>query len=88
MHQKPPHKVGTFEIESVLGPLLDRVQLGEVIVITRHGTPVARLVPFHEATNQDTSRAAAERLRHFGEQELIRLPKGMTIRDLIEEGRM
>jgi len=43
--------------------LLDRVEHGEEIVITRHGKPVARLVP--NATRIDTLqvRAALERIR-------------------------
>jgi antitoxin (DNA-binding transcriptional repressor) of toxin-antitoxin stability system len=46
-----------------LGALLDRVQKGEEIVITRHGKPVARLVPETGARNLDAARAAAARLR-------------------------
>jgi len=36
--------VGTFEAKTHLTRLLDRVAAGEPITITRHGTPVARLV--------------------------------------------
>ena len=46
----PPHTpngtVGAHEAKTNLGQLLDRVARGEVIVITRHGEPIARLVPF------------------------------------------
>ena len=38
--------VGAFEAKTRLGELLDRCQRGETIVITRHGHPVARLVPY------------------------------------------
>ena len=37
-------EVGAFEAKNTLGSLLDRVERGEEIVITRHGKPVARLV--------------------------------------------
>ena len=37
--------VGAHEAKTRFGQLLDRVKKGEVIVITRHGAPVARLVP-------------------------------------------
>jgi prevent-host-death family protein len=37
--------VTAFEAKTRLGRLLDRVNGGEEIIITRHGTPVARLVP-------------------------------------------
>jgi prevent-host-death family protein len=38
-------EVGAFQAKNRLGALLDRVEQGEEIVITRHGRPVARLVP-------------------------------------------
>jgi prevent-host-death family protein len=37
--------VGAYDAKSRLSELLDRVENGEQIVITRHGKPVARLVP-------------------------------------------
>ena len=37
--------IGAFEAKNKLGALLDRVERGEEIVISRHGRPVARLVP-------------------------------------------
>jgi len=37
--------VCTFEAKTHLTRLLDRVAAGEQITITRHGTPIARLVP-------------------------------------------
>lgn len=45
-------EVGAFEAKNTLGSLLDQVQRGEEIVITRHGVRVARLVP-------DNAQAAA-----------------------------
>ncbi len=38
-------EIGAFEAKNTLGTLLDHVERGEEIVITRHGKPVARLVP-------------------------------------------
>jgi len=37
--------VGAFEAKTNLSALLGRVEQGEIIVITRHGKPIARLVP-------------------------------------------
>ena len=56
-------EIGAFEAKNTLGALLDRVQKGEEIVITRHGKPVARLVPETGAKNRDAARAAAARIR-------------------------
>jgi len=50
-----------------LGRLLDQVERGELIVITRHGKPVARLVPPKPAFNRDEARAAIRRIRERAE---------------------
>ena len=55
-------EVGAFEAKNTLGALLDRVEQGEEIVITRHGKPVARLVP-NAATDKSEAHAAFERIR-------------------------
>ena len=38
-------EIGAFEAKNRLGALLDRVENGEEIVITRRGKPVAKLGP-------------------------------------------
>jgi len=54
--------IGAFEAKTHLSSLLDRVAAGEEVVITRHGQPVARLVPAERA-DRETALAAAEELR-------------------------
>ncbi len=49
--------VGAFEAKTHFARLLERVANGEQIVITRHGTPVARLVPFAKPDTARTRRA-------------------------------
>jgi prevent-host-death family protein len=61
-------EVGAFEAKNTLGTLLDRVERGEEIVITRHGKPVARLVPNTELPGQDRVRTAFARLRERARQ--------------------
>ena len=56
-------EIGAFEAKNTLGALLDRVEQGEEILITRHGKPVARLVPSSAAIDREQARAAAERIR-------------------------
>ena len=46
-------EVVAFEAKNKLGRLLDLVERGEEIVITRHGKEVARLVPPQKACNRD-----------------------------------
>jgi prevent-host-death family protein len=58
----PIREVGAFEAKNTLGTLLDRVEGGEEIVITRYGKPVARLVP-SAGVDRSRARAAFERIR-------------------------
>jgi prevent-host-death family protein len=51
--------VGAFEAKNTLGSLLDRVEAGEEILITRHGKPAARLAPVQRVTDADRVRAHA-----------------------------
>jgi len=62
------NEVGAFEAKNTLGSLLDRVERGEEIVITRHGKPVARLVPDQRLVDEDKSLAALERIRERARQ--------------------
>jgi prevent-host-death family protein len=52
-------QVGAFEAKNTLGSLLDRVEAGEEILITRHGKPAARLAPAHSVSDADRARAHA-----------------------------
>jgi antitoxin (DNA-binding transcriptional repressor) of toxin-antitoxin stability system len=55
-------QVGAFEAKNTFGSLLDLVEQGEEVVITRHGKPVARMV--REATQADP-RPALDALRRI-----------------------
>jgi prevent-host-death family protein len=73
--------VGAYEAKTHLPALLAKVERGETVTITRHGRPVAKLVPV------DVVRPVVDIL-----VELDRLREGVTsgglsIRDMIEEGR-
>jgi prevent-host-death family protein len=56
-------EIGAFEAKNRLGHLLDRVESGEEVVITRHGKAVARLVPHKAGAGSAETAAAIERLR-------------------------
>jgi prevent-host-death family protein len=76
------HSVGLFEAKTHLSALLARVSRGEEITITKHGTPIARLVPASD--RRADPRAAIEKIRAL--RKGVRLGR-MTVRELIEEGR-
>jgi prevent-host-death family protein len=65
-------EVGAFEAKNTLGSLLDRVAQGEEVVITRHGKPVARLVPNHGGPDRKLARTAAARIRARAGQMKVR----------------
>jgi prevent-host-death family protein len=62
------HEVGAFEAKNKLGQLLDLVEQGEEITITRRGKEVARLVPARQTINRAEARAAVARIRARAEQ--------------------
>ena len=61
-------EIGAFEAKNTLGSLLDRVERGEEIVITRHCKPVARLVSSAGRIDRARAKAAAERIRARAER--------------------
>lgn len=77
-------EIGVLEAEGRLGALLDLVEQGEEVVITRDGRPVARLVP-SRAEKDRAAEAAVEEARRL--RAGVTLGPGVTIRDLIYDGR-
>lgn len=77
------HSVGSYEAKTHLPALLDRVAQGEQITITRHGIPVAMLVPATESKRPDVRKAILA-MREFRKGQRL---DGISIRELIQEGR-
>ena len=77
--------VGVLEAKNRLSELLDRVERGEQITITRHGKPVASLRPATPARDPDAFKALIEDVQKFRKT----LPKitREDIADAIREGR-
>ena len=53
------HKVGAFEAKNTFGSLLDRVEAGEEILITRHGKPAARMTQVNQVSDTGREKALA-----------------------------
>ena len=77
-------EIGAFEAKNRLGALLDRVEHGEEIVITRRGKPVAKLVPAEPGFDRPKARRAVAGLLEASRGVTLR---GLKIKDLINEGR-
>jgi prevent-host-death family protein len=61
-------EVGAFEAKNKLSALLDRVEQGEEITITRHGRPVARLIPPRGEVDRSQVQEAFQRIRGRAKQ--------------------
>ncbi len=71
-------EIAALEAAEQLGALLDRVQNGEEIVITRDGVPVARLTSSESAFAALTRiRARAEALRMHVDLETLHEERGL-----------
>jgi len=75
--------IGSYEAKTHLPALLERVAKGEEIVITKHGVPIARLVPIENKRHRDV-RAVIEELKSFRKGHTL---GGISVRDMIDEGR-
>ncbi len=64
-------EVGAFEAKNTLGRLLDLVEQGEDVSITRRGKEVARLVPARPVISRAEARAAVARIRTRAEQQKL-----------------
>jgi prevent-host-death family protein len=65
-------EIEASEAQESLSSLLDRVQQGEQIEITRHGNVVARLVPSQETIDRVVVPAALARIRANAAQAEVR----------------
>ena len=82
-------QVGIFEAKTHLSSLVDEVEKGGEIVITRHGKPVAKLVRTDEPFSADKverRRLAVARLQELA-RELKINPTQDEIKGWINEGR-
>jgi prevent-host-death family protein len=75
--------VGAYEAKTHLSKLLERVAEGHSITITKHGVPVAVLGPYDAEKNVDV-REVIRSIREFRQNNRL---EGLSIREMIEEGR-
>lgn len=72
------------EARLAFAALLDSVEKGEEILITKRGRPVARLIQVETAVDRERARRAAARIIEDAKGRTL---GGLRIKDLIEEGR-
>ena len=76
--------VGAYEAKTHLSELLEKVEAGEEITITKHGAPVAKLVPVKRVASLEERAAAIMRIQKLAKGLSL---GGLRVKDLISEGR-
>jgi prevent-host-death family protein len=80
----PDLTIGAYEARTHFSELLARVEEGDEITITRHGTPIAHLIPVQHKKTPEQRRAVIGAMRQLAKQHSL---KGLKIKDLVAEGR-
>jgi prevent-host-death family protein len=76
--------IGIYDAKARLSELIGRVEAGYAVTITRHGRPVAKLVPVRQARHPDRS-ALMDEIAAFSKT--VRLKKRFDLRKVAEWGR-
>jgi prevent-host-death family protein len=80
--------VATYEAKTHFTDLLNRVAAGEIITITRHGRPVAKMVPCEVAQIPTEAEDIVEQFRKLRDGVAKRGGmRGLSAQKLIREGR-
>jgi len=75
--------VGAFQAKTHFSALLEQVAKGEQIIITKHGHPVAKLLPV-TITDRENRKEAIKHLKEFNKTNTLGDLNWKTLRD---EGR-
>ena len=76
--------IGASDAVVSFSHLLERVETGEEITITRDGSPVARLVPVRPIVSAERRREAINAMRQLASRNRL---DGLRVKDMIAEGR-
>lgn len=79
--------VGAFEAKTKLAELLDKVEAGDTVTITRRGKAVAQLVAVKPDDEQARMRALVEEIKRTRVGRDRGARPGTTIAELIKAGR-
>ncbi|MEO0635382.1 MAG: type II toxin-antitoxin system prevent-host-death family antitoxin [Pseudomonadota bacterium] len=77
--------IGTAEAKNRLSECIEAVKAGQEFVITSHGKPVAKLVPY--ALDPEKIKNAREFVEWVEANRSGNALRGLSVKDLIEEGR-
>jgi prevent-host-death family protein len=75
-------EIGAYDAKTHLPELLERVQKGERFTITKHGRPVAELLPY---AGHDVERARRAVAQMRGVRQLL-AKRGVTLKSVLKRG--
>ena len=76
--------VGIYEAKSKLSQLVEKAEAGEEVILTRRGRPVARIVNVAPANKRNRTALLRE---IYALARRVRIPRKLSIRELVAEGR-
>lgn len=75
--------IGAFQAKTHFSSILDQVEKGTSVIITKHGRPVARLVPM-TGSDQEQIKSAIQRFKQLAQLHTL---GGLDWKKLRDEGR-
>jgi prevent-host-death family protein len=79
--------VGAFEAKTKLAELLDKVEAGDIVTITRRGKPIARLMPMEVGDREARLQEVIDEIIRTRKGKDRGAKPGVTIPELIKAGR-
>ena len=76
--------VGIYEAKSKLSQLVEKAEAGEEVILTRRGRPVAKIVNVAPSAKRDRASLLRE-IRALARR--VRIPRRISVRDIVAEGR-
>lgn len=79
-------RIGIYDARSRLSELVERVEAGEEVILTRRGHPVVRMIRAGEKTRADARAAAVKRIRALRKRMNLKISRA-EVRQAIAQGR-
>lgn len=79
-------RVGIYDARARLSELVEKVEAGEEVVLTRRGQPVVRLVPARDDVRARTRARAVKRIHELRKRMKLRISRE-EVRRAIAKGR-
>lgn len=80
-------EVGILDARNNLSALVERVEKGDEVIITRHGKPVVKLTAIDADEERAKRREAIRQIREMRQSISPNALDGTSIKELINEGR-